>query len=373
VGDGKNSELKKLYVFQLANTFSEQFGWNFIFLYAFQEHFSAIQIALYFMVEFGSCALFIPLVSRLDIVKSMRWGLYLRILAFVLILKFFWWGQLYLAGMLLGGFITLFWVPYNARYLQLTKDENRAQASTLLFAMFAVSGATFPIVAGFLMQLYNFQLVLVICIVVLAAGMFATFMLPPAGEMRIDISRMLRNTKRIHGMLLCEGLWQGIFWLAVPLGLILSITRSDEYGAFYSFLGLLGGASSLVAGRWSDKVRNRRLPIMVSAVAGGIFSVGASLFLGNLPLWTAITGCVYFCIYILFPFTFTAADELSKSSADAMTVREFVTNISRVAGGAIVIVTIIITGGMAPVFAVGGAALLGLAASYAIAIKGSTQ
>jgi len=364
VGDGRTSELKKLYVFQLANTFSEQFGWNFIFLYAFQEHFSAVQIALYFMLEFGSCVLFIPLVSRLDIVKSMRWGLYLRILAFVLILEFFWWGQLYIAGVLLGGFITLFWVPYNARYLQLTKDQNRAQASTLLFAMFAVTGATLPIIAGFLMQLYNFQLVLVICIAVLAAGMLATFMLPPAGEMKIDIARMLRNTKRIHWMLICEGLWQGIFWLAVPLGLILSFTRSDEYGAFYSFLGLLGGAASLFAGRWSDKAKNRGLPIMASAVAGGIFSVAASIFLGKLPLWTAVTGCVYFCIYILFPFTFTAADELSKSSADAMTVREFLTNIGRVAGGAVVVVSIILTGGIAPVFAIGGAALLGLAVCY---------
>jgi hypothetical protein len=356
--------LRRLLLFQSANTFAEQFGWNFIFLYAFREHFSHLEIALYFIVEYGSCVLFIPLVRRLDILRSMRYGLVLRIAAFAIILRFFWQGQLYVAALLLGGFVTLFWIPYNTRYLELTTRENRAQSSAALFALFAVMGATLPVAAGFLVGLYGFQAVLLISIAALLAGLAASFWLEPAGEMTVDIRRMLSATRRVQGLLLCEGFWQGVFWLAVPLGLIMNLVGNEGYGAFYSFLGLLGGAASLLAGRWSDR-RGSRGPIVVaSALAGGAFSVAAALFTGNLALWTALMGLVYFSIYILFPFTFTVVTERAGSCAEAMTVREQVTNIGRVFGALAVVASLLSTGGLAPALAAGGLALAGLAGSY---------
>ena len=356
--------LRSLLLFQSANTFAEQFGWNFIFLYAFREHFSFLQIALYFIVEYGSCVLFIPLVRKLDIVRSMRYGLLLRIAAFAVILKIVWQGQLYIAALLLGGFVTLFWIPYNTRYLELTTNENRAQSSAVLFALFAVMGATLPVAAGFLVGLYDFQFVLILSIAALAAGLAGSFWLEPAGSLSVDMRRMLENTRRLRGLLLCEGAWQGVFWLAVPLGLMMSLAGAEGYGAFYSFLGLLGGAASLLAGRWSDR-RGSRGPIVVaSALAGGAFSVAAALFSGNLAVWTACMGLVYFSIYVLFPFTFTVVTERSGSCAEAMTVRELLTNVGRVFGALAVIASLHFTGGLGPALAAGGVALVGLAGFY---------
>jgi len=356
--------LRSLLLFQSANTFAEQFGWNFIFLYAFREHFSYLQIALYFIVEYGSCVLFIPLVRRLDIVRSMRYGLVLRIAAFAVILKIVWQGQLYIAALLLGGFVTIFWIPYNTRFLELTRDENRAQSSAALFALFAVMGATLPVVAGFLVGLYDFQLVLLLSIAALAVGVVASFWLEPAGELRVDIRRMLAGTRRLRGLLLCEGAWQGVFWLAVPLGLIMHLAGAEGYGAFYSFLGLLGGAASLLAGRWSDRKGSRGPIVVASALAGGSFSLAAAFFTGDLAMWTAFMGLVYFSIYVLFPFTFTVVAERSGSCAEAMTVRELLTNVGRVIGALAVIASLQLTGGLAPALAIGGLALVGLAASY---------
>ena len=356
--------LRSLFLFQIANVFAEQFGWNFIFLYAFREHFSYLQIALYFIVEYGSCVLFIPLVRRLDILKSMRYGLLLRIAAFAVILKFVWQGQLYIAALLLGGFVTLFWIPYNTRYLELTSRGNRAQSSAALFAQFAVMGATLPVAAGFLVGLYGFQLVLLVSIAALAVGLAASFRLEPAGEMTVDIRKMLRGTRRLRGLLLCEGAWQGVFWLAVPLGLIMNLVGNEGYGAFYSFLGLLGGAASLLAGRWSDRSGSRGPMVVASALAGGAFSVAAALFTGDLAIWTAFTGLVYFSIYILFPFTFTVVAERSGSCAEAMTVRELLTNVGRVFGALAVAASLLFTGGLGPALAAGGLALAGLAGFY---------
>jgi len=356
--------LRSIYLFQVPNMFAEQFGWNFIFLYAFREHFSYLQIALYFIVEYGSCILFIPLVRKLDIVRSMRYGLLLRIAAFAVILRFVWQGQLYIAALLLGGFVTLFWIPYNTRYLELTRKDNRAQSSAALFSLFAAMGATLPVAAGFLVGLYGFQVVLLLSIVALAVGVAASFWLGPAGEMTVDIRRMLRNTRHLRGLLLCEGAWQGVFWLAVPLGLIMNLAGAEGYGAFYSFLGLLGGAASLLAGRWSDRKGSRGPIVVAAALAGGTFSVAAALFTGELALWTTFMGLVYFSTYVLFPFTFTVVTERSESCAEAMTVRELLTNVGRVFGALAVIASLLLTGGLAPALAIGGLALMGLAGSY---------
>jgi hypothetical protein len=329
--------LRRLFTFQLANSFAEQFGWNFIFLYAFGQGFDLAKIAAYFLVEYGSCVLFIPLVRKLDMLRSMRVGLALRMAAFALLLHFFWWGQLYIASILLGAFVTLFWIPYNTRYLRLTNDGNRAQSSAALFSMFSILGATLPIAAGLLMQLYNFQLVLVICIAVLAAAIAVSGKLAPAGAMNVDIILMLKRTRRLWPMLLAEGFWQGVFWLGVPLGLIMAVTGSGQYGAFFSLFGVLGGAASLIAGRWSDRKGWRGPPIYASALAGAIFSMMAAIAMGNLHLWTVALSLVYFSIYVLWPFTFCVVTELSTDPAEAMVVREFLTNIGRVGGGMLVL------------------------------------
>jgi len=368
----RHAALRRLFAFQLANSFAEQFGWNFIFLYAFGQGFSLEGIAAYFLLEYGSCVVFIPLVRRLDIIRSMRAGLVLRIAAFALLLHFFWWGQLYIASVLLGAFVTLFWIPYNTRYLQLTEDPNRAQSSAALFSMFAVLGATLPVVAGILIQLYDFQPVLLGCIAVLAGAIAVSGKLSPAGHMDVDIMPMLERTRRLRPMLLAEGFWQGVFWLGVPLGLIMMVRGFGEYGAFYSLFGVLGAAASLIAGRWSDKKMARGLPIYASAVAGGIFSMVAAAFIGSPHLWTLAMSLTYFSIYILWPFTFCVVTELSTSAAEAMTVREFLTNIGRVGGGMLVLGSLLVasawslgpSSALSISFAGGGIALLVLAVAY---------
>jgi hypothetical protein len=95
-----------------------------------------------------------------------------------------------------------------------------------------------------------------------------------------------------------------------------------------------------------------------------VFSLASALFAGRLALWTAAMGLVYFSVYVLFPFTFTVVTERSASCAEAMTVRELLTNMGRVAGAAIVVMSMTFTGGLAPALAAGGLALLGLAGSY---------
>jgi predicted phage tail protein len=75
-------------------------------------------------------------------------------------------------------------------------------------------------------------------------------------------------------------------------------------------------------------------------------------------------GLVYFSIYILFPFTFTVVAERSGSCAEAMTVRELLTNVGRVLGALAVAASLLFTGGLGSALAAGGLALVGLAGSY---------
>ncbi|MBM4248747.1 MAG: MFS transporter [Euryarchaeota archaeon] len=361
---GWREGLRGMFLFQVANSFAEQFGWNFLFLYAARSGLDYNGIALYFLAEFGSCILFIPLARRLDILKAMRWGLVLRIAAFALVLHVAWAGQFYIAGILLGAFVTLFWIPYNTRYLELTSDANRAQASAALFSLFAVLGAVLPVLSGTVIALWGFRPVILVSIAVLAGGLAFSFRLPPAGIMVVDLRATLPCCRRLLPLLACEGLWQGVFWLGVPLGLILRNASSEGYGAFYTMLGLLGGVASLVAGRWSDRQKSRGPLVVGAALSGGAFSLAAALFRADPAAWTLSMGMVYFSTYILFPFTFTVVGERSPDPATAMTVRELVTSIGRVLGGLIVVLSIRLTGGLPLALGAGGLALVGLAGSY---------
>ena len=130
--------------------------------------------------------------------------------------------------------------------------------------------------------------------------------------------------------------------------------------------------ASLIAGRWSDRKGWRGPPIYASASTGAIFSMMAAIATGNLHLWTLALSLVYFSIYVLWPFTFCVVNELSTDPAEAMTVREFLTNIGRVGGGLLVLGSLLAaaalslgpSAALSISFAGGGIALIMLALAY---------
>jgi len=328
---------------QVANLFAETFAFNFVYLHAHNAGHSEVAIAAFFTLMFGTAGLAVVTITRPTRVgPSMAIGLVLRALALLAILELAWYGNLVIAALLQGVFIMVFWVPYNVVFMRMTTDADRAGRSTQLFALFAVTGALFPLAAGYLMDWHGFWLPVTIAWVVLALGAVVANRTRWGEPMDLDLPRALREGWHVTPLVLLEGFWQGIFWIAVYIGTVRMVDQGSEYGAFLAFLGIMGGAAAVVAGRWSDRARDRWPPLLLSGAGVAAFIILVPSAEGELTMWSLLAGMAYFFAYMLMAFTFTVVAEMGLRVEEAMGLREVMFNVGRAAGGGLFIATLLL-------------------------------
>jgi len=328
---------------QMANLFAETFAWSFVYLHAHNAGHSETTLAVFFVLMFGWAS--VAVVTLLRPARPgpyMALGLVLRLFALLAVMEVAWYGDLMAAAILYGTFIMVFWVPYNVIFMRMTTDANRAGRSTQLFAMFAIAGAIFPFIAGYLMEWYGFWVIASLACLALLVGVAVALRTPWGEPVSFDLRRAIRQGRRVIPLVFLEGFWQGVFWLAVWIGTIRMVDEGSEYGAFLAFLGVMAGVASVLAGRWSDRTRNRWPPLLISGIGLAVFLAAVSLGEGNLALWSLLAGLAYFFAYMLMAFTFTVVAETGMRMEDAMGLREVMFNLGRAVGGCLFLTTLVL-------------------------------
>jgi MFS family permease len=356
---------------QVANLFAETFAFNFVYLQAHNAGHSEVAIATFFTLLFGSAAMAIVAVMRPTRPgPSMALGLVLRALSLLAVLQLAWFGNLVMAALLHGTFVVVFWIPYNVVFMRMTTDTDRAGRSTQLFALFAVAGAVFPLAAGYLIDWQGYWAAVVVAWLVLAAGAVMAFRTSWGDIVRFDLPRALREGRRMTPLVFLEGTWQGIFWVAVWIGTIRLVDQSTQYGAFLAFLGIMGGVAAVVAGRWSDRARDRWPPLLASGVGVAVFLVSVPFAEGDLAWWSLLAGAAYFFAYMLMAFTFTVVAEMGLRVEEAMGLRELMFNLGRTLGGCVFIATLLASIPMVWPMAVAAGAVLVKVIGYGRVLRG---
>jgi MFS family permease len=336
-------DFRRILGLQLTNTFAETFAWGFIYLHAAEAGHSEAGIATFFAVMFGYAALAVPLISRrVHTGRSMTWGLVLRMIGFLVVVNVAWYQTLMFAAVLWGAFVMLFWVPYNVVFLRMTSDTDRAGRSTTLFALFAVASAVFPLVGGVVIDRQGFWLVAIIAVAALGVGAVVAGRTHWGGPMEFDLARAFRDCRRLVPLVGTEGFWQGVVWIAVPIGTLRMVDQSTQYGAFLAFLGIMSGVASVAAGRWSDRSRDRLLPLTISSVGVVVLSLVVPFTEGDLVRWSLAVGGTFFFSIMMMAFTFTLVAELGTSVDDSMGLREVMFSLGRAGGGGLFVVTLVL-------------------------------
>ncbi len=333
---------RRILQLQVANLFAETFAFNFVYLQAHNAGHSEVAIATFFTLMFGAAA-----AATVTILRptrpgpSMAFGLVLRALSLLAVLQLAWFGNLVIAALLHGLFVVVFWVPYNVVFMRMTTDADRAGRSTQLFALFAITGALFPLAAGYLIDWQGYAAAVVVAWVVLATGAVLAYRTRWGETVAFDLRRALREGRPVIPMVFLEGLWQGIFWVAVWIGTVRMVEQSTHFGAFLAFLGIMGGVAALVAGRWSDRARDRWPPLLLSGGGVAAFILAVPFAEGDLTWWSLLAGAAYFFAYMLMAFTFTVVAEMGMHVDDAMGLRELMFNLGRSTGGCVFIASLI--------------------------------
>jgi hypothetical protein len=332
-------------VLQATNTSAESLAWGFIYIQAVAAGHSEAELALFSAVLWGVSALAITPLSRpVNVRASMAVGLVMRAAAFVVAMGLAWMGALYIAAVMHGIFIAIFWVPYNAVFFRYTSDADRAGRSTALFALFAVAAATMPLVGVAVIGSASYAVALGAGAGLLLAGAAVVATADWGKPMELRLPRAFREGRALAPLAGLEGVWQGIFWLVMPLGTVRMTDQVSVYGGFLAFLGLMAGIASVLAGRWSDRARDRRVPLVIASVGVTVATLLVTFTFGELSLWSLAVGLTEFFTYMMMAFTFTIMAELMLGFDDAMGLREFMFNVGRTAGVAVVLAAIVLGG-----------------------------
>jgi hypothetical protein len=153
---------------QIFNVFSESFGWSFVYFHAFNSGYSISQICLFWMTIPFTVLIGILIlgIKPVDPNLTMIIAFFLKSLAILIITNLNVFTNnlnlLQLSAICYGGFAVLFWVIFNSLYMNLTSKENRAEKSSILFALLAITGTIFPIIAGFGIKLFGRKIVYMI-------------------------------------------------------------------------------------------------------------------------------------------------------------------------------------------------------------------
>jgi MFS family permease len=332
----------RIYSFLLVFLLAVSFGRGFLSLWYIQHDFSYLQIAAFYLIDFIVPCLIILVTKNFSIRKTIPIALVSEILLMITVFHFSHPFQLYVAGVLAGITVVLFYVPYNILYFQNTSKKRRAFSSSLVTLAGPFLSIIVPVIGGYLGQRFGLSSVFVFAGLILLTNLYLVHFLPRE-EYNIGVLQSLRRTTRTNILLILEGLKESITIAAIPLFTLFFIRQPLPYGLFVSYLAIIASIATVFLGFVSDKFKKRTVilyPITI-LVALSIIMLG---FSQNLTLWAMVCGVLGFLISINSTFVTTLVLDKSRSVVEGMVSREFLLGAGRTIGVLFIIGSLVLTG-----------------------------
>lgn len=322
-------DIVRLYIVHGLMAAGIAFGWSLLWLYWWLAGVPPVSMVLAHGLFFGVAALATFLFRTLPIRRGMTVGLLLRAVVLLGALGALSLPLLAALALPLGLGLFLFWVPFNVAYFSRAPREHLALSLGLLWAVFPVLQAVLPAAAGGLAASAGFLPVLVLAALFMALGALPLRGLP---EERVPVEWRAALKVPVRWLLLLEGGWQGVMFVAIPLFTIAFVDRPAQYGLVLSLFGLAGMAASLLLAWLSDRLHQRRgflLPITLALGTATILS-GTSATLLEWQTWNSLAS---FISALAPPFMTALVLESTRKVEEAVVARELFLNIGRFGGG----------------------------------------
>lgn len=315
--------------------FGNTFAGSFNIIYLFNQLSMELWTGTIYLGIGFTISIFVSLwmswTPRLDPRNVMLVGLMFLIVEYVLFLTVDnGWILSFTVGVAFGLFYPCFWTPFNIIMAQMTKRDDRGLTYGAFFFVWPMVTFFSPFLGAVVIGLYDYQLLFALGIAIITATAVVIVAyrkyIPKDQVMKIRFDAIgRRNVIALIG----EGGFEGVFWLDVTL-VAWWYTKSElELGGLFALFGLSAGIMGIILGRVSDKIRNRRFFVKLSALT----SIPCILIIAlttDLDGYIIGNGLLEFASFILAVFIFALlTDRLETHKNDSVVTREFLLDVGR--------------------------------------------
>lgn len=202
--------------------------------------------------------------------------------------------QFYLASIFNGFNVTFFYIFYNIAHFKNTPKGKTGTSSALMFSLPVAIGVVTPLLSGYLKTI-SASLVWVLTFLFF---LLTVFLIKFQRDFKIhfDLKTALAEIKPTRFYLFFEGIWEALVFGFIPIYTLFFIKTPLGYGAYLSYIAVVGAIAGLVLGPLTDKIKKRAIflyPITFLMAATTLLFIGAT---NNLILWLIVTGVIQFLL-----------------------------------------------------------------------------
>lgn len=282
-------------------------------------------------VVYLTSSLFLLVLPRMESRQALRWGLTMRILAIV---PYAVWPTqigLMVGSVAFGLAMVLFWVPYNLMFFEHRERSNGAGLSATYAAIAPLVDVFAALVAGAVGAHFGYPTLFVLAIVVGLWPLAVSFRLTPQEPHTIALWERLARLKKLRTLMFLDGVNQGVLWPVIPLVTLTLIHGTFAYAGFFAGLGLMGAASALFLGAYSDR-RAKRIAFVVPFAFLFAIANFMSIFAVSVLAWGLWRGLATLSSTLFDPFKNAVLLDQADNVRDLYISREFLLSTGRMVG-----------------------------------------
>lgn len=319
-----------LILFNVVFSWTDSFSFSVLNPHFSNEGLSIEQMILGTLFNFIGVCLLMVFVNKISARLSWSLSFIASFLSILLIMRIASPAQFYLASVISGLYIPLFYIAYNIAHYRLTPKHRTGYSSAIMFSIFPIVGLVAPLIAGWLAEI-NYLYVWIF------SGIFflITFLLTKFQTdflIKYDLVVGWRAIKSTKIIVFLQGIWEALPFGIIPVFSLHFIKSPLYYGTYIAYLSLMSVIANLVLGHLSDKLKRRLVflyPITLTmAVATFLFP----LVTANLIFWLILTGVIQFLCPLFWNFSASWFVDQQPDHNRSMPIRELVLAIGRIVG-----------------------------------------
>jgi len=234
----------------------------------------------------------------------------------------------YIYRLLLGTTHVFFWMPFNTAYYEF-RHQNNAMLGALYYSFAPLLSLFLPGISGSIASTIGYGVLFILAMLGYAAALVMALRTVADREYRFDLPESIRAIRGLRAIMFLEGFSvMAVTSITLPVMLLLFADTPMEFGLFMSLVTVFSLAASFLVSRISDRMQDRHIFLLPSALGFTLATVLASGARDIVVFFIAF-GAINFFARLFSPISLALAVDRAESLAGTMAAREFLLNIGR--------------------------------------------